>query len=79
MITKRFNDFTSITAKFNSTGTCGHAIAKGDEIGYARGNRRRGVKAETSCSACWTRWCAENAEAYMLEQQASYHQWGACS
>ena len=68
MITKRFSDFMEITAKFDSTGTCGHAIAKGDRIGYARGYRRIKGSAQTSCNACWTRWCCENAEADMLER-----------
>ena len=61
---KRFNDYLDITAKFNSTGTCGHTITKGDSIGYARAGRG---KAETQCSDCWKRWSLENQEEELLE------------
>ncbi len=57
----RFPDFREINARFDSDGTCGHRITKGERIGYAPRFR------ETQCEACWTRWCAENAEADMLE------------
>jgi hypothetical protein len=58
----RFSDYFEITARFDSTGSCGHAIHKGDRIGWARRNR------ETQCPECWTRWVAENAEADAMER-----------
>jgi hypothetical protein len=62
----RFNQYRSIRAKFSSTGKCGHAITKGDLIGWSpRGS-------ETCCAACWSRWQAENAEAEAYEYQHSY-------
>lgn len=57
----RFNQYRSIRAKFASKATCGHAVAKGDVIGWSP---RSG---ETSCKDCWQRWQAENAEAEALE------------
>lgn len=59
----RFSDYRDIQAKFDSTGTCGHPIKKGDSIGWCR---RRRVSL-TQCSDCWTRWTAENREADMIE------------
>lgn len=61
MIRARFADFRPITAKYASTGTCGHPIAKGDLIGFAPRKR------ETACRPCWERWDGENAEAAALE------------
>ncbi len=61
MQSARFNDYREITARFDSTGTCGHPIRKGDRIGWAMRFR------ETHCTACWDRWCAENAEADAIE------------
>ena len=57
----RFDNYREIDARFASTGTCGHSIAKGDRIGWHSSLKK------TQCAACWTRWCAENAEADMLE------------
>jgi hypothetical protein len=57
----RFDNYRAITAKFDSTGACGHPIKKGDPIGW---HRNHGAQ----CPACWTRWSAENAEADALEQ-----------
>ena len=59
----RFYDYREIEARFNSTGSCGHEIAKGDRIGWHPGLKK------TYCTACWVRWCDENAEADRLERQ----------
>ncbi len=56
----RFQNYREITAKFDSVGKCGHAIKKGDVIGY---HRQHG----TQCPDCWQRWKAENAEADAIE------------
>lgn len=53
----RFDNYSEINARFASTGTCGHDIAKGDRIGWHRGLKK------TQCADCWARWCTENAEA----------------
>ena len=53
-MTARYTDYMEIAARFKSTGTCGHAIAKGDRIGYARRSR------ETQCAECWDKWSREN-------------------
>jgi hypothetical protein len=39
----------TITAKFNSLGTCGHTIRKGDRIGWDKASSR------TACTGCLTR------------------------
>jgi hypothetical protein len=57
----RFYNYREIDARFASTGTCGHAIAKGDRIGWHPKLKK------TQCSACWARWVAENAEADAIE------------
>ena len=59
----RFNDYREIQAKFNSTGTCGHTIRKGDTIGWARKRR----VSETQCTDCWVKWVDENREADAIE------------
>lgn len=59
----RFNDYREITAKFDSTGSCGHPIKTGDVIGWARRHRQ----SHTQCSECWSRWVAENREADAIE------------
>lgn len=56
----RFENYRQITAKFDSTGKCGHPIKKGDVIGY---NRNHGCH----CSSCWSKWVAENREADAIE------------
>lgn len=56
----RFDNYRQITAKFDSTGKCGHEIKKGEVIGY---NRTHGCY----CSDCWGRWVAENREAEAME------------
>ncbi len=58
----RFDNYREIDTRFASTGTCGHAIVKGDRIGWHPALKK------TQCAACWTRWAAENAEADMLER-----------
>ena len=58
----RFDNYREIDARLASTGTCGHAIAKGDRIGWHPSLKK------TQCAACWSRWAAENAEADMLER-----------
>lgn len=39
--------FHEITARFQTTGSCGHLIMRGDAIGYDRAGMR------TRCEACW--------------------------
>lgn len=56
----RFDNYREITAKYNSTGKCGHRIHAGDRIGW---NKRHGVY----CQACWEKWYAENQEAAAIE------------
>lgn len=56
----RFDNYREITAKFDSTGECGHPIKKGDRIGW---NKRHGCQ----CANCWSRWVAENREADAIE------------
>jgi hypothetical protein len=56
----RFDTYREITAKLDSTGKCGHAIKKGDRIGWH-------PKHGAYCTACWTRWVAENREADAIE------------
>ncbi len=63
----RFSNYRTITARFDSTGSCGHEIKRGDAIGYHRSLKK------TQCAACWSRWQAENAEADYLEANP-----GAC-
>jgi len=57
----RFQNYREIAARFASTGTCGHAMAKGDIIGWHPRIKK------TQCADCWRRWCAENAEADLVE------------
>jgi len=71
MSSLRFSNYRAITARFDSTGTCGHAIAKGDAIGYARVGRGHSA---TSCATCWAKWSAENAEAD--QQEAAFTGYG---
>ena len=61
----RYNDHREITAKFDSVGTCGHAVKKGDRIGYAK--PRYGA-VSVQCTACWRKWADENREADMYER-----------
>ena len=56
----RFDNYRELISKFNSTGACGHPIAKGDTIGWTR---RFGAQ----CQACWLKWKSENAEAQAVE------------
>ncbi len=58
----RFDNYREIEARFASTGSCGHEIAKCDPIGWHPKLKK------TQCAACWQRWCAENAEAEMAER-----------
>lgn len=64
----RFSNYREITARFNSTGTCGHQIKAGDRIGW---NRNHG----TRCAACWERWCGENAAAEADERMLAGQTW----
>ena len=74
MSSPRFYDYREITAKFDSKSTScgsavgGHAIKKGDAIGYAR----KGSQSHVHCKDCWRSWVAENAEADYLESQNRY-------
>jgi len=63
----RFDNYRPITARFPSTGNCGHPIAKGDVIGWSK---RHGCK----CASCWSKWTAENQAAEQDERMmaASY-------
>ncbi|MCH8851588.1 MAG: hypothetical protein IID41_02935 [Planctomycetes bacterium] len=58
----RFDNYREIDARFASTGSCGHPIAKGDRIGWHRALKK------TQCATCWARWVAENAEADAMER-----------
>jgi hypothetical protein len=58
----RFANYREIRARHASTGACGHAIHKGELIGW----NPRVSKAQ--CAACWARWAAENAEADAIER-----------
>ncbi len=57
-----FDNYREIDARFASTGTCGHAIGKGDRIGWHPSLKK------SQCAACWSRWVAENAEAAAMER-----------
>ena len=57
----RFYNYRDIEARFDSTGTCGHEISKGDVIGWHPKLRK------TQCAACWGKWVAENQEADAIE------------
>lgn len=59
----RFQNYISIAARFDSTGTCGHPIKRGDPIGYNRVLRR------TSCRDCWATWVFENQQADAMERE----------
>ena len=62
----RFCNYREISAPFDTTGTCGHPIKKGDRIGW---NRRA---SKLQCAACWHKWVAENLEADYLERCGAY-------
>lgn len=64
----RFDNYREITAKFDSTAKCGHPVKKGDRVGY---NKLHGVR----CSACWEKWCAENAAAEADERMYAGSNW----
>ena len=57
----RFPNYRTITAKFDSTGSCSHPIRQGDVIGWNPRAKR------TQCAACWRAWVAENREADAIE------------
>lgn len=65
-MTDRFCNYCTITARFDSEGSCGHPIVKGDRIGW---NKRA---KKTRCATCWRKWVAENAEADYLERSGAY-------
>lgn len=60
-----YENYREIVAKFPSVGICGHAIAKGDRIGW------RPTSKKTVCSSCWTEWIekddCESADGYDYE------------
>jgi len=58
----RFDNYRDIAARFDSTGSCGHSIRKGDPIGWHPKLKK------TQCKECWRKWCAENAEAESMER-----------
>ena len=57
----RFDNYTEITAKYDSTGSCGHEIKKGERIGY------NGRLRKTQCAECWRKWAYENLSAQAYE------------
>jgi hypothetical protein len=60
----RFNDFHDLTARRDSVGCVNgdeHRIQAGESIGWSRKWRL------ACCAPCWSRWCAENAEADRIE------------
>ena len=57
----RFDNYREIQARFNSIGNCGHAIKKGEIIGYNSRNKK------CQCANCWSRWVVENREADAIE------------
>lgn len=57
----RFSNYRQITAKYSSTGSCGHQISPGDVIGYHPELKK------AQCADCWHKWSAENAEADRIE------------
>ncbi|MGA2068324.1 MAG: hypothetical protein ABSG86_25350 [Thermoguttaceae bacterium] len=65
----RFDNYRAITARFDSMGSCGHAIKAGDRIGY------NGRVRKTMCPECWRKWEVENAEADRLEANPSACPW----
>jgi len=58
-----FSNYREIEARFNSTGTCGHEIHKGDRIGWHPKLKK------TQCADCWARWVDENAETDIQERE----------
>ena len=63
----RFDYYRAIVAGFNSTGSCGHAIKKGELIGYNPSIRDERGQKKTQCASCWAKWVSENAEADAIE------------
>lgn len=66
----RFDNYRERRANVAGHGACGHAVAKGDVIGW---NHRHGVR----CTKCWTAWVAENRaadedERFMSGQAGGY-------
>jgi hypothetical protein len=59
----RFNNYTTISARFDSVGSCGHPIKADDRIGYNAGAKK------TQCPDCWGRWQGENQEAQQYEDR----------
>ena len=55
----RFGNYREITVEFDFTADCGHAIKKGDRIGWH-------PKHGTQCPNCWTRCVAEAIKAGYL-------------
>lgn len=56
----RFDNYREITARYPSTGACGHNIKPGDLIGW---HSRHGA----CCADCWRQWSADNANAAAYE------------
>lgn len=57
---RSYNQYREIAARFESKGTCGHEIHKGDVIGYSPAPRKW-LDAETQCAECWRKWSADVA------------------
>ncbi len=62
MNTNTFANYREIISRFASVGKCGHAINKGDTIGW---HRVHGAQ----CAKCWQQWKADNAAADFDERQ----------
>lgn len=54
MSTRNFRHYRDLVARFDSTGTCGHQIKKGDAIGYSK--LGRWDMGQTQCAGCWEAW-----------------------
>lgn len=54
MSARNFNQYRELVAKFDSAGTCGHPIARGDVIGFSR--LGRWSSPQTQCAQCWDAW-----------------------
>ena len=61
----RFPEYRELVARYAGTGKCGHAIRKGDVIGWH-------LRAGAQCAECWAKWCDENAEADRLERSSGW-------
>jgi len=61
-----FSDCIEIKAKFATQGACGHAIRKGDRIGWSRSPKY------TYCADCWAGRHDDQEQAEPFELQHTY-------